>query len=199
MTKRLRGALEQWAAPRETRRYISAAKQFGLIKQAVHFSGEGKVFNRTELLATLLNFHDSIAHSSVEMEALRSAALSPRVFRLLLEYVNDQLTTYSSAEAHMFLVHELDFRESAADTVLRVFRQTMEFAGISLVAVRPSVAQKLDSGSSGVRTVSQTKSFQIPVGSGHVAVLEVPTPFGEVEFEHVVNYLSAMKIALIDS
>jgi hypothetical protein len=114
---------------------LSALKKFGLLDE-----DKGKV-SLSQRAIELLNLP---AHDPRRIQALKDAALSPAIYRELVEeHANTGLPGDDALEAE--LVTYKSFNPKAVESFVKDFRSTLEFAGLSDLAVLGS-EPKVDEG-----------------------------------------------------
>ena len=112
---------------------MAALKKYGLIEH--DGMGENKQIRLSNLaLAILL---DENPDSPSRIDALRTAAMSPRIHAELWERYGSDLPSDQSLKR--YLVLEKSFNEAAVDELLEEYKQTISFAGLNLVSA-PAVS-----------------------------------------------------------
>ncbi len=128
-------ALQHWGYKEESSTgysCIAALKKFGLVDH--EGMGESRQVKLSNLaLAILL---DNDPGSADRRDALRNAALGPRIHAELWERYGAELP--SDQSLRRFLVLERSFNEAAVDELLEEYRATMAFAGMNVGPVRGS-------------------------------------------------------------
>jgi hypothetical protein len=114
---------------------LAALKKFGLADD----SGQGK--NRAIVLTRLaqeLLFYSRDRQSSDWIERVTTTALKPAIFATIWEKYGGKLPNDSVIEP--WLVFELNFSESAAREVLRLFQKTIQFAKVESADLTATVS-----------------------------------------------------------
>lgn len=120
-------------------------------------------------------------------DALVEAALNPRVYQTLWTSWDPSLPSDSVIARHM--VGELDFNPNAVDSFIKDFRSTLEFAGllednVPLNGFSPNGrALNARRGLAPVQREEEPLEIPIPLMSGSRAVLRIPVPMTEEDFE----------------
>ncbi len=113
-------------------RLIAALKQFGLLVE--EGSGEDrKVRLSDRALDILLAESDE---SPDRIAAIKAAALSPKIHRMLWDSNNGNLPSDATIKSH--LVRKLEFNDAHVDKFIREFRSTIEFAKLESSDIIPS-------------------------------------------------------------
>lgn len=120
---------------------LSALKKFGLLDE-----GKGRVFPSQRAIE-LLNLP---ANDPRRLQALKDAALSPPIYKELVEqHAKTGLPGNEALEAE--LVTYKSFNPKAVAGFVRDFRATLEFAGLSDLSVLDSMAKVADGGAKRVK------------------------------------------------
>jgi hypothetical protein len=113
---------------------VAALKKFGLVDH--EGMGETRQIRLSGLaLAILL---DDDPNSADRQEALKTAALAPRIHAELWEKYGPDLPSDQSLKR--YLVLEKNFNEAAVDELLEEYKLTMSFAGLNRPGAGPSTA-----------------------------------------------------------
>ncbi len=104
---------------------MAALKKYGLIEH--DGMGENKQIRLSDLALTILL--DENADSPAHTDALRTAAMSPRIHAELWERYGADLPSDQSLKR--YLVLEKNFNEAAVDELLAEYKQTISFAGLN--------------------------------------------------------------------
>jgi hypothetical protein len=105
-------------------RLISALKQFGLvIEQGVGEDRKVKLSDRA--LDILLAPTDQSPH---RLEAIKTAAMSPKIHKMVWEEFKGELPSDATIKA--YLIRDLEFNDAKVDAFIKEFRSTIEFANI---------------------------------------------------------------------
>ena len=112
---------------------MAALKKYGLIEH--DGMGESKQIRLSNLALTILL--DENPDSPSRIDALRTAAMSPRIHAELWERYGSDLPSDQSLKR--YLVLEKSFNEAAVDELLEEYKQTVSFAGLNLVSA-PAVS-----------------------------------------------------------
>jgi hypothetical protein len=106
-------------------RLISALKQFGLVVE--HGGGDDrKVKLSDRALDILLADPDDAPRRT---EAIKAAALSPKIHKNLWDHYNGELP--SDATLRAYLLRDLEFNDSHVDSFIKEFRSTVGFAKLA--------------------------------------------------------------------
>ena len=128
-------AMQHWGYKEESSTgfsCIAALKKFGLVDH--EGMGESRQVRLSNLALTILLDNDP--GSAARRDALRNAALGPRIHAELWERYGAELP--SDQSLRRFLVLERSFNEAAVDELLEEYRATMAFAGLNVGLVRGS-------------------------------------------------------------
>lgn len=112
---------------------MAALKKYGLIEH--DGMGENKQIRLSNLALTILL--DENPDSPGRTDALRTAAMSPRIHAELWERYGSDLPSDQSLKR--YLVLEKSFNEAAVDELLAEYKQTIGFVGMNLVQA-PGIA-----------------------------------------------------------
>ena len=129
-------AMQHWGYKEESSTgfsCIAALKKFGLVDH--EGMGESRQVRLSNLALTILLDNDPA--SAARRDALRNAALGPRIHAELWERYGAELP--SDQSLRRFLVLERSFNEAAVDELLEEYRATMAFAGVGVGPIRGSV------------------------------------------------------------
>lgn len=115
---------------------VAALKKFGLVDH--EGMGDTRQVRLSGLALTILL--DKDPNSDGRREALRTAALGPRIHAELWERYGTELPSDQSLKR--YLVQERGFNEAAVDELLDEYKQTMTFAGMNVAtgAAAPGLA-----------------------------------------------------------
>lgn len=128
---------------------VAALKKFGLVDH--EGMGDTRQVKLSGLALTILL--DKDPDSDERREALRTAALGPRIHTELWERYGTELPSDQSLKR--YLVQERGFNEAAVDELLDEYKQTMTFAGLNVgtgsaaPGLAVAVAGNLEEGRSG--------------------------------------------------
>ncbi len=142
-------ALQHWGYREESSTgysCVAALKKFGLVDH--EGMGESRQVRLSNLALTILLDNDP--GSADRRDALRNAALGPRIHAELWERYGAELP--SDQSLRRFLVLERSFNEAAVDELLEEYRATMAFAGMNVGPVRggaPAVPAPVAAASAG--------------------------------------------------
>ena len=126
-------AMQHWGYKEESSTgysCVAALKKFGLAEH--EGIGETRQVRLSNLALTILLDNDP--GSAGRRDALRTAALGPRIHAELWERYGAELPSEQSLRR--FLVLERSFNEASVDELLAEYQATMAFAGLSVGAVR---------------------------------------------------------------
>lgn len=190
-------------------RALSALTKFGLL-DAEGLGEERRVWISELGLSIVL---DRQEESPDRLKAIQEAALNPKVFRELWERWGRELPSRATMET--VLLKEYSFNESALDQFIGNLKDTLEFAGLlgddterdddiigedeptnggtksehtSVFSARKPI---------GAPTVD-VRDITLPLIGGGMAILRVPVPLSEENFDFLVMLLSSMKKALVE-
>jgi hypothetical protein len=138
----------------EAGRVVSALKSFGLIEEA------NDRFKFTQRGIDILARPDG---DSQRLAALQQAAISPAIYRdLLKDYADSGLPSDTALRSELIAVKK--FNPNAVDAFIRDFRDTLEFAGISDLAMLGLDVEELESGNMPTETSPEFKSktYHVP-------------------------------------
>lgn len=204
---------------------IAALKQFGLLED------EGSGENRRARLSNLAL--DILLHpegSSERDEALKTAALTPKIHRELWEKYNGKLPAADSSIRYYLLRERMEgvFNKDYVDAFISQFRATIAFAGLEQSDTRldnggDAPSHKANSektatspqpvGGSPIRTATadpfhafdsqhnisgaSLRTLPVTLPSLEIAMLRVPFPMSEEDFDWLTKALEGMKKALV--
>jgi hypothetical protein len=187
---------------------IAALKRFGLLVS----EGSGKSRLSNLALSIIL---DEREDSPERDEAIKQAALMPRIHKELWDKYQWQLP--SDATLRHFLRLDKGFTDSAADELIRQFRETISFAqlapGDSLSGNGPDseegqggsplVTELLTSQKSGLGKTrgdgTGQRSVPIPLSATEWVTLQGPFPISEQSWEQLKRVLDVMRPGLVSS
>lgn len=193
-------------------RLISGLKQFGLVVE------EGRGEDRqVRLSERALDILLAESDSPERVQAIRAAALGPKIHRLLWDHYEGNLPSNDSLRVH--LIRKLEFNDKKVTRFIKEFRATLAFAKLdeSDKMEDENGDQENDEPEDvasneerhGRRTPPQREAvvprggnamirdFPVPLISGGVAVLQVPFPMSEEDYEQLTATLTAWKRALV--
>ena len=124
---------------------VAALKKFGLVDH--EGMGDTRQVRLSGLALTILL--DKDPNSTERREALRAAALGPRIHAELWERYGTELPSDQSLKR--YLVQERGFNEAAVDELLDEYKQTMTFAGMNVAtgAAAPGLTASMGPGRDG--------------------------------------------------
>ncbi len=178
---------------------IAALKKFGLIDD------EGTGPNRRARLSNLaLQILLDDREDSVERaDAMRKAALAPKIYRDIWDRSNGELP--SDANLRHFLRFERGFTGDAANDVVRMLHDTVAFAGleesdsVSLLdgdnesEEQNRVTTTLDSPPLRKPLPGAPSPIQLPLLGGTVVTLQASGPVSDEAWEQMMTVLTALK------
>lgn len=185
---------------------IAALKRFGLLAS----EGVGKSRLSNLALSVIL---DEREVSPERDEAIKQAALMPRIHKELWDKYEGQLP--SDATLRHFLRLEKGFTDSAADELIRQFRETVSFAqltpGDSLSEDEsdseegegefPLVTELLTSQKSGPGKTrgdgTGQRAVPIPLSATEWVILQGPFPLSGEAWDQLLKVLNVMKPGLV--
>lgn len=178
-------------------RILAALKHYGLLED----SGTGK--DRKIKLSDLARriIRDKREGSAERVKAIREAALSPSIYAKLWETWGAEGRLPSPSTMEYQLEHDWGFNPNAIDGFLRSFLSTIEFAGLLLSSSpesndeisapsRGTLASSADPITANPSSSGEYLELPIPLVSGHRAVLRIPTPLTEEDFELLTEMIS---------
>lgn len=199
--------------------YLAALKRYGLLEDV----GDG---NRRLVRLTPLSIK-MIAHgpdSQERRDALKTAALKPSIFGDLMRRYGDNLSVSDSLiKSH--LIVDLDFNKDVVGNLVKAFRETITFAGLTFEDVQtdtnvvpisaaalgnvgPAFAKVLDNtpksgtvvSASSQQQLKQTpdtmRDFTLPMPNGGIYI-RVPLTFSEADFQKLKQSLDLFKDWLV--
>ena len=113
---------------------VAALKKFGLVDH--EGMGDTRQVRLSDLALTILLDQDP--DSNERRDALRAAALGPRIHAELWERYGTELPSDQSLKR--YLVLERSFNEAAVDELLDEYKQTMTFAGLNVATGAAAVS-----------------------------------------------------------
>jgi hypothetical protein len=185
-------------------RIVSALKQFSLVTE------EGSNDSRQIRLSQLsLEMFNSEPQSERWLQLARTAALSPKIHGELWDKYEGHLP--SDANLRRYLVFErkpFPFNKTYVDDFIGQFKSTIAFAKLSsddkIVDERRDDPEKNNKKGKDVAAVAPqdatdvvVRDFPIPLISGGLAVVKVPVPMSEEDFQQLTGTLTAWKSALV--
>jgi hypothetical protein len=193
---------------------IAALKQFGLITD--EGSKENRKIKLTELALDIL---EHPTDSEKFKEAVKAAALFPKIHRELWEKYESKMPT--DVSARIYLVREREggrFNKNYVDAFIAQYKETMAFAKLDGLDILPP-ADKNQWGMSAPRGMEEAMKTKIdektnPVEKKEplpamrelpitlptnleIAVFRVPVPMSELDFKTIITSLTAMKDKLV--
>lgn len=143
---------------------VAALKKFGLVDH--EGMGDTRQVKLSDLALTILL--DKDPDSDERRDALRTAALGPRIHAELWERYGTELPSDQSLKR--YLVLERGFNEAAVDELLEEYKQTMTFAGLN-------VATGAAGTEAGLSRSAPSATAPPPAGEGRgLAVNAAPLP-----------------------
>lgn len=201
--------------------YLAALKRYGLLEDV----GEGKrrLVRLTPLAVKI------IAHGPNSPErnaAIKTAALKPGIFVDLMNRYGDNLSVADSL-IKSYLIADLDFNKDAASGLIKSFRVTVTFAGLTsldsqtektqrvdgakiegenassgnIVVDNPSNANTMVSSTQSIplnKTPENMREFTLPMPNGGIYI-RVPKAFSEADFKTLKLSLDLFKSWLVSS
>ena len=175
---------------------VSALKQYGLLLD--EGSGNDRVVNVSPIGRDIVWLEDGRERD----EAIRIAALKPKMHAELWQHLEQELPP-SDAPIKHFLLRTKEFNPAAVGDFIKQFRDTISFAKLGKTGI---IKQEEENGQedyqkgTGMSAVAPPRDdnavirdFPIPLISGGVAVVKVPVPMSELDFEQLTNTLQAWK------
>ncbi|MGH2653616.1 MAG: hypothetical protein ACRDHV_04605 [Actinomycetota bacterium] len=183
---------------------FAALKKFGLLTD--DGSGARKRGRLTDLALSILQ--DTRPDSAEREEAIREAALMPPIHRELWEEYGGTLP--SDDNLRYSLVRQRGFTESGAAEFVQEFRATIAFARLGESSRMPSddggdgPTKKDPVTPTGPGTLTPPpatlpEGYKVPLGAGRAALLQLPSPFTERDWDLMLRVLEAMKPGLIEA
>jgi len=192
-------------------RTISALIQYGLLED--RGSGDNRTVFLSEIGKTIAI--DEREESSEKLQALQLAALNPSIFQKLWDKYNRSLP--SDASIKYYLIKELNFNQNNVDRFIKIYRDTLDYAGFLKVEenisnsitedIDPIVEEKPKTSNNEIEEPSNKSTdpekltIPIPLISGKQANLQIPIPLTNDDFNLIKNligtYLEGMKPAIV--
>ena len=183
-------------------REIAALKQFGLLSDAG--SGEHRKVRLTErALNAVLPKDDSEESSKETTQILKECALSPAIHEDLWSTFNGDLPSDETLARH--LIMNKNFNDKHVDKFIAQFRDTVEFA--QLEKGSPNSASEGNSLQAATEAPGNRKGdkdhqdemreLPIPLISQKVAVVKVPYPMLDEDFDYFMDVLNLLKRGLV--
>jgi hypothetical protein len=183
---------------------LAALKKFGLLQD--EGSGPSRKARLSPLaLQIILDDRDD---SPERDRAIRTAALSPTIHQDLWNRFGPELQ--SDATMRHFLRFDRNFTDKAADELIREFRETVSFAGLSESdSLSPNggdyseqtPAPRTDPVSSAVASpqlsAQGATSVQLPLSASEWVTLNGAFPLSEAAWEQLLRVLQVMKPGLV--
>jgi hypothetical protein len=188
---------------------LAALKKFGLLVD----EGSGAQRKAKVSPLALKIILDDREESPERDEAIRQAALAPAIHKELWEKYNGNLL--SDATMRHFLRMDKSFTDSAADELIREFRETASFAKLT---VSDSLTNRgVDTGDQGdgegepgVTTLlpeapakpgqrPQQRAVQLPLSATEWVTLQAAFPLSAFAWQQMLRVLEAMKPGLVAS
>jgi len=213
--------LSDWGFPEGQRggkgyRTVSALLKFGLLQsERLGSKGHRKVALTRRALSVILEPRED---SSDRMQAVREAALTPKIHQAMWEKYGSSLP--SDIELRKWLITEKDFSESGAKSFIKEYRNTARYAKLGEGTEEaekpeessPPIPPQPQPRANGSRdsALRQTDSaipqadlkpgnhrdLQIPL-VGKTAEVRLPYPMTQAEWDLMVSILNAMKPGLV--
>ncbi|MGI8738401.1 MAG: hypothetical protein ACR2KU_01740 [Gammaproteobacteria bacterium] len=199
--------LERWGYKGESSngmKVVAALGYYGLLHDTG--TGERRKIQLTDRAWRILVDHEE---SDARAEAIRDAALSPKIFRDMWDEWGARLPPDAEMRSH--LVFEKKFNERAVNGVIADYKSTLEFANlldsdkISNTSQESSSDDMAASSSETqqnrikVASVPSAKSIEIPIPSMPWPILTVSVPMKEEKWNQMIDMLNYMKPALVCS
>lgn len=196
-------------------RTIAALLHYGLFED--EGSGDERIVYLTELGKTIVL--DEREDSKERIEALRKAALNPNIFQKLWEKWGPDLPSDANMKYH--LVRNIGFNRKQVDKFIKYFKSTIEYATLKdqIVELEKNETEEIserevekNSTNESNNDIKNIQSFTtgseedfldipIPLVKGTKAILRLPIPLSETDYELVKNsintYLESMKPAIV--
>lgn len=188
-------------------RALAALTSFGLL-DADGAGVERRVWVSELGRAILLDLREK---SPERMKAVQEAALKPPIYRELWERWGSDLP--SEATIKTVLLKDLDFNAAALGPFIKNMKATFEFARLSGLSemseeefaddveeeedVEQEVSTKLNPKKPSHTPNVEIQSITLPLIGGGMAILQIPVPLSEENFDFLVGLLGSMKKALI--
>lgn len=185
-------------------RLIAALKQYGFVVEIG--SGDGRQVKLSDR-ALDIELGDT---KEKRTAAIKAAALAPPLHRKVWDHFNGALP--ADATLKDYLLRKLDFNDAYVDRFIKQFRSTLAFAKIGKDdiihgAVGEEEEPENEDETNGGKPLSAllppkdetpvVRDFPIPLMSGGVAVVKVPVPMSESDFDQIKGTLEAWKSALV--
>jgi len=210
-------AVSQWGYSTSTGRAgrtLAALKHFGLLEDTG--TAKERRVRLTDLARRIIR--DKREGSKERVRAIREAALSPPIYAKLWHEWGSEGDLPSHSTMAYELEHKWEFNPNAIEGFIRDFLSTIEFAGLEsadtveeetpgeaeTTTPRELVRETSDGNSTAHGSVSKHEprfDLPIPLLGGRRAVLSIPTPLSEQDYEILKETLDAslavMKRALV--
>ena len=198
---------------------IAALKQFGLL-----IDEGSKEMRRVKLTPLAMDILIHPEGSAKQIEAIRIAALTPKIHRELWEKYSAKLP--SDVSIRVYLLREREeglFNKNHVDAFIAQFKETIIFAKMSVSDTLPPADDKNAWSTSWVKEDTEMKTKtneqlptreeqssprppgpkmrELPVtlpSSLEIAVFRFPVPMTETDYKTLVNSLEAMKGTLVE-
>lgn len=184
-------------------RVVAALKQFNLLDE----SSEG-----SERELTLTDACLDLIDESLDQNEISDLALSPKIHRELWEKFDGEIPSDKNLER--YLVKEKAFNPASVAKFIKVFRETLEFAGM---LESDTMEEEPETGQSSVKTAesimdslgaifpkpsppkpdNEMIDLPITLPSLRIATLKLPKTMTEAEFKMLVDSLQAWKPSLV--
>lgn len=199
-------------------RAVAALLSYNLLTE--EGSGASRKVKITDLGRKILLLPED---DSDRIDAVKEAALSPKIYRDMLNEWSDSLP--SDTELSKYLTFNKGYNEDAVRTLIKSFRVTYDFAKIGSGEVKlgiesnPQISywqhsqnrEKNESSPPSTQAnefgkrqqasyvAPETRALTIPISGARMAVLHIPDIFSEQDFEFLRRYIDLMKEAFITS
>jgi hypothetical protein len=187
----------------------SALKKYGLALE--ESTGDRRMIRLSDLALDIIRHEDSLAERA---PLLKKAALNPEIHRDLWETKRDS----SDASIHKYLEFDKKFTSAAANSVIKVYRDTISFAKLTdsdSVANTEQPEEEFPIGPPADKTMQTLDPIQqrrqtpplpswstlidipVPLPSGSLAYYRVPPSMPETDFKFYQAVLTAYKEGLV--
>lgn len=188
-------------------RALAAVTSFGLLDASG--SGTERQVWISDLGRTILL--DRRERSTEKDEAIREAALRPSIYRLLWEQWGSSFPSESTMET--ILLRDHNFNKVAVGQFIRNMKETFEFVRLfdkdrkddEPVEIEEDGESKAEDASiiynprkPADNPIVEIRDITLPLIGGGMAVLRIPVPLSEENFDFLTSLLGSMKKALIE-